>query len=61
MEPSIQTPTATGLAALHVAAEAGRDLDDHAQLAALHPPVELLVVGDRRLLDEVARAGMLSA
>ena len=43
---------------LHVAAEAGGDLDDHADLSRPHAPVEFLVAGDRRPLGEVAaRAG----
>jgi hypothetical protein len=55
MAPSIQAPICTGRPQ-HVAREARRDLDGQRQLAAAHAPVQVGIVGDRRALDEVARA-----
>ena len=38
-----------------VAAEARRNIDDQRQFAILHPSLKVDIIGDRRLLDEIAR------
>ncbi|MCY1245399.1 hypothetical protein D9M72_585490 [compost metagenome] len=45
------------IAARRIAGKARRDLDCQAQFAVAHAPVEIGIVGDRILLDEVARTG----
>ena len=57
MAPSIQAPICDRRGRARCRARSRRDLDRQAELAAAHAPVQVGVVGDRRLLDEVARAG----
>jgi hypothetical protein len=47
------------LAPQHIAGKASGDFDGQRQFAAAHAPVEILVVDDRRVLGEVARAGQV--
>ncbi len=53
--PSIQADTKAGIPALDVRTEVRRNLDAGADAAVFQTAVQVGVVGDRRLLDEVAR------